>query len=114
MIPFATDIQVNRGSPLQFVDGIQQPTTWTPLTISGSIQPLSFKDIKLLPEGRADVGRMVLFTESTLMLPTEGSEYPADMVIHQGALWEVVSVESWQVLIPHNKYMLERRGPYVE
>lgn len=113
MIPFATELTVLRiTTPESYDHGRLVPRGRTAITIQGSIQPMSPKDIKLLPEGRANTGSMVLYTESELRLPMPDDTQQSDRVVNLGYLWEPVSEEPWSVLIPHRKYVLERREAY--
>lgn len=88
-------------------------TTGTPetLTFLGSVQPLSGKDLLVLEPGSRDTGKVWIYTGSQLKKRTEGSQDIADVLVHDGARWEVIDDKGYSNgIIPHHKYMAEYRG----
>lgn len=78
-----------------FVRGIAQSTTNSTVTIRGSVQPASGKDLLRLPEGRRVVETRTLFTTTKLYTGGQGATHEADLVTIDGDSWEVQHVESW-------------------
>ena len=82
----------------------------------GTIQPATMQNagryIQSRPEGRRDVGCVVVYTRANLHAPLEGSETAPDCIVWQGAIWEIVQKEAHMgIAIPHAKYYAEYKGP---
>lgn len=79
----------------------------TPFT--GSLQPVGRRDREALPEGlRTTVERMVYTDPGTLRTTNQLTGDPADQVLHDGVLYEVVHVDTWIQLLSHDHAFLVR------
>ncbi len=85
--------------------------TETPGTITGSVQPLpnrADKDMKDLPTGRVDYGRLRVYTSSRLKVGVEGGAGVGDIVVWEGYRYEVVREITYQMrILPCYKYICE-------
>lgn len=96
------------------VRGVWTLGTPEQLTFQGSIQPLSGRDLLTLEPASRDIGKVWIYTGSQLKKRTEASTSVADLLIHDGATWEVIDDRGYSNgIIPHHKYMAEYRGAYV-
>jgi len=82
----------------------------TPGTFTGSVQPLSGKELDVVDVGRADLGKVKIYSNTVLKVAIEGSNTPGDVVQWQGRKWEVIAAMEYQNdLINHYKYIGEYR-----
>jgi hypothetical protein len=93
---FRKDLTVKRKTAGSYVNGFWVAGTDTTLTIKASVQPLSGKDIELLPEGKRLAGGYKLFTNDSLKVAIEGTGQDGDIVSIYGFDYEVVSVPATQ------------------
>lgn len=91
------------------VKGVAQKVE-TPSTFIGSVQPITGKDVELLPAGREDKGDVKVYSDTPLNVGTEGSDKSGDVVEWQGKKWEIVQGMDFQNLINYYKYRAEFRG----
>ena len=106
---FRKDLTVKRKTAGSYVNGFWVAGTDTTLTIKASVQPLSGKDIELLPEGKRLAGGYKLFTNDTLKVAIEGTGQDGDIVSIYGFDYEVVGQEVWtNNLINHNVYLVSK------
>ena len=75
-------------------------------TFTGSVQPLTGKELQFLPEGRRDIGLMKVYSNTPLSVSVEGSNTPGDVVIWAGRKWEIIrDLVFANDLINHYKYI---------
>ena len=75
-------------------------------TFTGSVQPLTGKELQFLPEGRRDIGLMKIYSNTPLSVSVEGSNTPGDVVIWAGRKWEIIrELVFANDLINHYKYI---------
>ena len=75
-------------------------------TFTGSVQPLTGKELQFLPEGRRDIGLMKVYSNTPLSVSVEGSNTPGDIVIWAGRKWEIIrELVFANDLINHYKYI---------
>jgi hypothetical protein len=75
-------------------------------TFSGSVQPLTGKELQFLPEGRRDIGLMKVYSNTPLSVSVEGSNTPGDIVIWAGRKWEIIrELVFANDIINHYKYI---------
>lgn len=75
-------------------------------TFTGSVQPLTGKELQFLPEGRRDIGLMKVYSNTPLSVSVEGSNTPGDVVIWAGRKWEIIrELVFANDLINHYKYI---------
>lgn len=75
-------------------------------TFTGSVQPLTGKELQFLPEGRRDIGLMKVYSNTPLSVSVEGSNTPGDVVIWSGRKWEIIrELVFANDLINHYKYI---------
>lgn len=93
------------------VRGVWVPGTVATITIQGSVQPLSGKDLATMEAGSRDLGKVWIYTNDTLRKRLEGSTTEADVLVYDGSLWEVIDTRSYlSGLIEHRKHLAEYRG----
>lgn len=110
---FPKPFQIIR-STRTLVRGVWTTGTSETLTFQGSIQPLSGKDLLTLEPASRDIGKVWIYTGSQLKKRTEAGANAADVLIYDGATWEVIDDRPYgNDIIPHHKYMAEYRGAYV-
>lgn len=92
-------------------DGIWQVGVETPLTISGSVQVLSEKELESLEEASRSKGNVWVFTDAELTVASVGSATDGDMILWRGTRYLVVDKAPFQnSIIPHIRYRAESRG----
>ncbi len=101
--------------PYKQVTGSWVNGVWTTVevdsTFTGSVQPVTGRDLEVLDVGREDVGRIKVYSNTPLNVSGEGTENSGDIVIWQGGRWEVSQAMDFQNdLISHYKYIAEFRG----
>lgn len=64
------------------------------VNITASIQPLSGRDLKALPEGRHGEDVRKMYAKVELLTQTPGND--PDLVTYKGETWEVFNVDSWE------------------
>ena len=75
-------------------------------TFTGSVQPLTGKELQFLPEGRRDIGLMKVYSNTPLSVSVEGSNTPGDVVIWSGRKWEIIrELVFANDVINHYKYI---------
>ena len=88
-----------------YVAGVWEDSGTTTLTFTGSVQPVSGKDLETVPTGRRDKGIMKIYSSEALQCAVQGSNFSGDIVIWAGKRWEVFQELPYQnSLIPHYKY----------
>jgi hypothetical protein len=81
------------GSTIRFEYGPVIPPD--PITIIGSLQPLSGDEIVRIPEGDRTRERRKIYSLGLLKTEDESNEGKADLVIIDGLKWQVERVEAW-------------------
>lgn len=93
-----------------YTNGVWSSSSVT-ISFSGSIQPISGKEIEALPIARKDVGTVKIYSSTPLRIAEQGKENTGDIVLWQGRKWEVVQqLDYTNGLIPHIKYIGQDRG----
>lgn len=81
------------------------------LSLVGSLQPANGRDRDNLPEGISLSDTRVLYVAEEVRTANDRTKIPADTVVVDGEVFEVVHVEPWGgSLIPHWRALLVRRG----
>lgn len=94
-----------------FVRGEWVESAPTTFTFQGSIQPISAKDLELVPQGLEDRGMIKIYTNTELTISREGTNSSGDMINWQGSEWEVIQkIPNQSDLISHFKYIAAYRG----
>ena len=108
---FLKPYTVRRRDRTLSASGIWSPGTMSTITIQGSVQPLSGKDLATMEAGSRDLGKVWVYTGSELRKRTEGSTTEADQIEFDGSIWEIIDVRPYSSgIIPHRKYLAEYRG----
>ncbi len=93
-----------------YTNGVWSSSSVT-ISFSGSIQPISGKEIEALPIARKDIGSIKIYSNQPLRISEQGKENTGDIVLWQGRKWEVVQqLDYTNGLIPHIKYIGQDRG----
>jgi hypothetical protein len=75
-------------------------------TFTGSVQPLTAKELQFLTEGRRDIGLMKVYSNTPLSVSVEGSNTPGDVVLWAGRKWEIIrELVFANDIINHYKYI---------
>lgn len=108
MIP-RQPVVVKRLAAGSYTDGVWTDGASTDVNITASIQPLTARQMLLLPEGRRNTTAYNLFTSSRLFTAEPATNTNADKVILPDGTYEVFSCESWQNgIINHYKAVVTR------
>jgi hypothetical protein len=100
---------VIRSGPGYYKDGQYVPGEKETVKISGSLQPLNAKEMKLVSEGTRLKQYWKFYTDQPLMVIGTRDLSSADIAQINGDTYKVVSIESWQeVDLPYHKSILYR------
>ena len=75
---FPRTIKAISTAPPKLVNGVWEFSE-TDGTFTGSVQPLTGKELQFLPEGRRDIGLMKVYSNTPLSVSVEGSNTPGDV-----------------------------------
>jgi hypothetical protein len=79
-------------------------------TFSGSIQPITGKELETIEVGREDRGKVKVYSSTKLNVGEAGKDYSGDVVVYDGREWEIIHELSYlNDLISHYKYIAEYR-----
>lgn len=85
-----------RRDPDTLVKGRVVTGATSPLSFSGSVQPITGNERQALPEGLRERGRYYLYTDFALRTENQTTKEPADEVDLFGSKYKVVFLEPWQ------------------
>jgi len=91
----STEIEVERYGEGRFVKGRFQKGDLSKMKMLASVQPLSAKEIQLLPEGRRETDSKKVFTSERLFTNDTLAQTSADVLIYKGKKYEVHKVTDW-------------------
>ena len=74
--------------------GFYDPGDSDEFTIYASVQPISGKELRILPEGRRETATYTLYTDTKMN--EQGSAQLPDVVTIDGEIYEVIKVFPWQ------------------
>jgi hypothetical protein len=87
--------QVNRSTgATTYLDGVRVPPSTTASTILALVTPTSGRQLERLPEGLRSNETITIYTKTQLQTVAPTAE--PDVVIYNGASYQVESVERWQ------------------
>lgn len=89
---------VTRKGVTSMLDGRRVAPPTTTFTISGSVQPLTGRELQRLPEGLRARESMALFTVTELFQARPEAGQEADRLAIDGGVFEVSKAERWQAL----------------
>lgn len=76
----------------------------------GSMQPMTGKEIESLTVGRADIGKMKIYSDRILKVSRDGGDEAGEIIKFNNQRWEVIDELNYDSdLIPHFKYIAEFR-----
>lgn len=78
-----------------YVNGVATTGITSTFSIQASVQPASGRDLERLPEGRRALSTTIIFTTTKLITGGQNSPNDADLVLIEGAPWEIQHVEQW-------------------
>jgi hypothetical protein len=93
---FRKALTVTRYAAGSYVDGRWVEGVGSTFTIKASVQPLSDREMQLLPEARRNTETYNLFTDTQLRTAEQTQGKNADRVSIYGEMFEVLSVGHWQ------------------
>lgn len=106
---FRKEVAVISKTEGAYVNGFWIEGSEVTTTIKASVQPISGKDVELLPEGKRLNESFKLFTDSELKVSIEGTNQNGDIISIYESLYEVVGREIWQNnIINHRAYLISR------
>lgn len=80
------------------------------LTFYGSVQPLSGFELEHQEAGSQGIGKVWIRTTATLLPRAPDSDTSGDILVWQGAQWEVLQLLPFtHNVIPHHQYLAEWR-----
>lgn len=90
--------------------GVWVDGSTTELTVTGSVQPMTAREIEALEIGRKDIGKVKAFVNQELIISTEGGTSKGDKLVYDGKWYEVIAKDNFNNdLIPHYRYIAEYR-----
>lgn len=99
----------------QYVDGFWVPGTTQRIQVTGSLQPMSMRDLELLPEGERVKQTFKIYTDTVLFTGREGGLRSPDRVCIGGEWFRVQASERWDGTdLPYFKSLLVRENPEEE
>lgn len=105
MTLFPSPITIERTTGGYGTNGIWQDGATTTLTVLGSVQPLTARDVLALDQEDRDEGSVWVFTDSDLNIATKGSDSDGDVVVWQGMRYKLVAKDPFtNGLISHVRY----------
>lgn len=91
----ASTVVVTRRAAGGHVDGVWTPGAESTFTVRGSLQPLTGRELLVVPEGERGRARWALYTTTELQTADEAAATDADRVAWRGRSLVVVKVEDW-------------------
>lgn len=92
-----SSVIVTRFRKPEVVDGyVQDVEPKRDFPIRASFQPVSQKDLQLLPEGMRNQGTVKIYTETELLTVDTSECGSPDRLCHEGVNYQVQSVDSWK------------------
>lgn len=110
---FPRDITVKRTAPGAYsedpaIAGIWVPGVVSEITIEGSIQPMSAKEIQALEIGEMSTGHVWIYTNDELVASSTPTANDGDLVLYRGRKYRVRGVDNFDSgVIDHNRYRAE-------
>jgi hypothetical protein len=100
---------VTRTAADTYTNGVKVAGATSNVSIVASVQPLSGRDLQVLPEGQRADETLVLYTATQLFTRTP-SQAP-DSISIDGSTYEVFKVETWNYIGEiHYRAFVSRRG----
>lgn len=87
---------VRRRASSTYTDGYLDPDSFTTLSVTGCLQPVTGRELQRMPEGWQDQEVQQLW--SPIYLRTKQDDGAADVLEIDGVLWEVQKCERWDTL----------------
>ena len=85
---------VTRRAAGSLVEGTYTPGATSTFSIDASIQPVTGRNVKAMPEGRRPEELRVVYTRTELVAVSPGHGV-GDVVTYKGEPWEVVTSQQW-------------------
>jgi hypothetical protein len=108
-------LTVYRKAAGSIVDGVWRRGAESDFTIQGVIQPLTNKDLELLPEGERVPNQRKLYTTSTLLSADPDTAQEPDQVLYNGQRWQVQGDQYYDPItggdLWHHRYRLVAIAP---
>jgi len=83
----------------------------TELTVTGSVHPMSARELEALEIGRKDIGKVKAFVNQSLIVSTEDGTAKGDIIQYDNKRYEVIMKDNFNNdLIPHYRYVAEYRS----
>lgn len=98
-------VEIVRSESFNWDDGNPKRGPETVLTAVASIQPLTPNEVLQLPEQRRTSETMKMYINTRVRTSDEKNQLPADRIIHDGKMFEVLGVANWFIGtdLPHYK-----------
>lgn len=91
--------------------GIWTPGASSTLEVDAVVQPVTPRDLQMLPEGERTKEAIALFTVAALVTSDVGSAVEADQVAWSSRTWRVALVEDWTAQAGYARAIATRVGP---
>lgn len=99
-----------RGSGGSYVKGKWTPGARAEVTITARARHFEAYEIAALPEGKANIGHIKIYTDDPLYPAEESGDKVGDILQWEGGYWEVAKQQHKPMgLIDHYKYIAEYR-----
>lgn len=86
------------------VKGIYTPGGTSTFTALFAVQPMSTRELQMLPEGERVRGRLKMYGTTELQVASPSTDRLGDRFTRQGVLWEVVGEDMWSGNGGHYRY----------
>jgi hypothetical protein len=96
---FTVNVPVTRFAPTATVKGrLQEPTPETTFRMAACIQPMTEKELQILPEGLRNQDAVKIYTTTKLRVVDQAQSLIPDRFDYEGATYQVALVDSWHDL----------------
>ncbi len=85
--------------------GLYVPGSTSTLSAQVSLQPLSMREVQLLPEGIRQKAAWKLYTGTALQIADPTANALADQFTKNGKVYEITSLGEWDTHGDYNKYV---------
>lgn len=93
---FARTYTYQRRNPTTLVKGrVAADDLQAPVSFRATIQPLSGRELLLLPEGQRVREYVKIYTDAALKMTDQPSKTKGDLVTYNGCQWEVTQANTW-------------------
>ena len=90
-------VDIERARPSEIIKGIAQSPSTTSFSTIMSFQPMSQKDLQLLPEGMRNSGAIKGYTATELFTVQTSTCKVPDKIVFENVSYQVQTVDNWSI-----------------